>query len=100
LLQVKLLNAFRIASFVRASERPSRASRNFTKAAVSAWRVSLEVRGLGSSSIIIRMSAIRKLAAEAANNGLLTPELAAGIALGEEREVCTILQWRAIRCLL
>jgi len=47
---------------------------------VSAWRVSLEVRGLGSSSIIIRMSAIRKLAAEAADNGLLAPELAAGIA--------------------
>jgi hypothetical protein len=35
----------------------------FTKATVSAWRVSLEDRGLGSSSIIIRMSAIRKLAA-------------------------------------
>jgi integrase len=35
---------------------------------------------LGSSSIIIRMSAIRKLAAEAADNGLLAPELAAGIA--------------------
>src|SRR6266513_1752411 len=52
----------------------------FTKATVSAWRVSLETRGLGSSSIIIRMSAIRKLAAEAADNGLLDPELAAGIS--------------------
>jgi integrase len=52
----------------------------FTKATVSAWRVSLEDRRLGSSSIIIRMSAIRKLAAEAADNGLLAPELAAGIA--------------------
>jgi integrase len=51
----------------------------FTKAAVHAWRVSLEERGLGSSSIIIRMSAIRKLAAEAADNGLLAPDLAAGI---------------------
>src|SRR5260370_12688308 len=51
----------------------------FTKATVSAWRVSLEARGLGSSSIIIRMSAIRKLAVEAADNGLLAPELAAGI---------------------
>ena len=50
------------------------------KATVSAWRVSLEECGLGSSSIIIRMSAIRKLAAEAADNGLLTPELAQGIA--------------------
>ena len=52
----------------------------FTKATVSAWRVSLEARGLGSTSIIIRMSAIRKLAAEAADNGLLAPELAAGIS--------------------
>ena len=51
----------------------------FSKATVSAWRVSLEARGLGSSSIIIRMSAIRKLAMEAADNGLLDPELAAGI---------------------
>src|SRR6202789_3808624 len=51
----------------------------FTKGAVSAWRVSLEARGLGSSSIIVRMSAIRKLATEAADNGLLAPELAEGI---------------------
>jgi len=34
----------------------------FSKATVSAWRASLEARKLGSSSIIIRMSAIRKLA--------------------------------------
>ena len=52
----------------------------FIKATVSAWRVSLEDRRLGSSSIIIRMSAIHKLAAEAADNGLLAPELAAGIS--------------------
>ena len=58
----------------RAAPRPG-----FTKATVSAWRVSLEARGLGSSSIIIRMSAIRKLAVEATDNGLLAPELAAGI---------------------
>jgi site-specific recombinase XerD len=37
-------------------------------------------RHLGSSSIIIRMSAIRKLAAEAAHNGMLSPELVAGIS--------------------
>src|SRR5271169_1208659 len=51
----------------------------FTKAIVSAWRVSLEARGLSSSSISVRLSAIRKLAVEAADNGLLRPELAAGI---------------------
>ena len=50
----------------------------FAKATVSAWRVSLEDRRLGLS--IIRMSAIRKLAAAASDNGLLAPELAAGIS--------------------
>src|SRR6266404_9547781 len=52
----------------------------FSKATVSAWRASLENRGLGSSSIVIRMSAIRKLAGEAVDNGLLAPDLAAGIS--------------------
>src|SRR5258705_8755030 len=52
----------------------------FSKATVSAWRASLEARRLGSSSIIIRMSDIRKLAGEAVDNGLLTPDLAAGIS--------------------
>lgn len=33
----------------------------------------------GSSSIIIRMSAIRKLAVEATDNGMLDPDMAAGI---------------------
>jgi hypothetical protein len=40
----------------RLEQRPG-----FTKATVNAWRVSLDERGLGSSSIIVRMSAIRKL---------------------------------------
>ncbi len=51
-----------------------------TKATVSAWRVALEARGLGSVSINVRITAVRKLAVEAADNGLLAPELAAGIA--------------------
>src|ERR1700719_1884169 len=52
----------------------------FTKATVSAWRVTLESRRLGSVSINVRITAVRKLAVEAADNGLLAPELAAGIA--------------------
>src|SRR5579862_8021416 len=51
----------------------------FTKGTVSAWRVALEGRGLGSISINGRITAVRKLAVEAADNGLLAPELAAGI---------------------
>jgi hypothetical protein len=51
----------------------------FTKATVSAWRVALEARELGSVSINVRITAVRKLAVEAADNGLLAPALAAGI---------------------
>jgi site-specific recombinase XerD len=51
----------------------------FTKATVNAWRAELEARGLGSVSINVRITAVRKLAVEAADNGLLAPELAAGI---------------------
>jgi hypothetical protein len=48
----------------------------FTEATVSAWRVALEARGLGAVSINVRITAVRKLAVEAADNGLLAPELA------------------------
>src|ERR1041384_5051668 len=51
----------------------------FTKATVAAWRVALEARGLGAISINVRITAVRKLAVEAADNGLLAPEIAAGI---------------------
>ena len=64
----------RVYNMALADQRPG-----FTKAAVSAWRATLAERGLGSSSIIVRMSAIRKLAVEATDNGLLPAEIAAGI---------------------
>jgi integrase len=51
----------------------------FSKATVASWRVALEARGLGSVSINVRITAVRKLAVEAADNGLLAPELANGI---------------------
>src|SRR6202051_4873802 len=60
------------------AEAPRRAG--FTKATVLAWRVVLEARKLGPISINVRITAVRKLAVEAADNGLLAPELAAGIA--------------------
>ena len=52
----------------------------FTKATVQAYRTALEAAGLAASSINVRLSALKKLAAEAADNGWLAPELAAGIA--------------------
>src|ERR1035438_5115501 len=51
----------------------------FTKATVAAWRVALEARELGAVSINVRITAVRKLAVEPADNGLLAPDLAAGV---------------------
>ena len=56
----------------------------FTKATVCAWRVALVARGLGTVSINVRITAVRKLAVEAADNGLLAPELASGITRVKE----------------
>src|ERR1700736_1517529 len=71
----------------------------FTKATVSAWRVSLEARGLGSVSINVRITAVRKLAVEAADNGLLAPELAAGIARikGVRSQGVRVGNWLSLR---
>jgi len=51
----------------------------FTKATVNAWRGALEASRLGAVSINVRITAVRKLAVEATDNGLLAPELAVGI---------------------
>ena len=52
----------------------------FTKAAVNAYRTHLGAQGLSPSTVNVRLSVIRKLALEAADNGLMPRELAAGIA--------------------
>ena len=54
--------------------------RQFNKATVQKYRAELETKGLAPSSINVRLSAIRRLALEAADNGVMAPELAAGIA--------------------
>src|SRR5260370_34102471 len=51
----------------------------FNKTVVLRYRFSLEERGLASGTINVRMAAVRQLAFEAADSGLLSPELAAGI---------------------
>jgi len=53
--------------------------RPFNKATVQKYRTELEAKGLAASSINVRLSAIRRLALEAADNGLLLPELASGV---------------------
>ncbi len=52
----------------------------FTKATVQAWVTILEQQGLAPATINLRLSAVRKLATEAADNGLLDPQIAQGVA--------------------
>src|SRR5580698_4079498 len=51
----------------------------FNKTVVLRYRIHLEERGLAPGTINVRMAAVRRLAFEAADSGLLSPELAAGI---------------------
>jgi site-specific recombinase XerD len=53
--------------------------RTLTKAVVDRYRTQLEAKGLASSTINLRLSALRKLAAEAADNDLLDVHIASGI---------------------
>lgn len=50
------------------------------KAVVQQYRTYLESTGLSPATINLRLTAIRKLASEAADNGVMAPELASGIA--------------------
>jgi site-specific recombinase XerD len=69
--------------------------REFNKATVQKYRTELEMKGLAPSSINVRLSAIRRLALEAADNGLMSPDLAAGIARakGAKRSGLRLGQW-------
>jgi len=51
----------------------------FNKAVVTRYRMHLESRGLAPGTVNLRLAAIRRLAYEAADSGLLSPEQAAGI---------------------
>jgi len=52
---------------------------SFNKTVVTRYRIHLESRSLAPGTINVRLAAIRRLAYEAADSGLLSPELAAGI---------------------
>jgi integrase len=52
----------------------------FSKALVQEYRSALETRHLSASSVKVQMSAIRRLAAEMADNGMLDPQCALLIA--------------------
>jgi site-specific recombinase XerD len=52
---------------------------SFNKTVVTRYRIHLENRQLAPGTINVRLAAVRRLAYEAADSGLLSPELAAGI---------------------
>ena len=52
---------------------------SFSKAVVTRFRIHLEERHLAPATINLRLAAVRRLAYEAADSGLLSPELAAAI---------------------
>jgi integrase len=52
----------------------------FNRSVVLRYRFFLEQKNLAPSTINVRLAAVRRLAHEAADTGLLSPELAAGIA--------------------
>jgi hypothetical protein len=51
----------------------------FNKTVVTRYRISLEQERYASSTINLRLAAVRRLAYEAADAGLLSPDLATGI---------------------
>jgi len=51
----------------------------FNKTVVTRYRISLEQRHYAPAAINLRLAAVRRLAYEAADCGLLSPDLAAGI---------------------
>jgi site-specific recombinase XerD len=52
---------------------------SFNKAVVTRFRIHLEDRQLAPGTVNVRLAAVRRLAYEAADSGLLSPDLAAGI---------------------
>src|SRR6201991_2536481 len=51
----------------------------FNKTVVTRYRIALEQRRYAPSTMNLRLAAVRRLAYEASDNGLLSPDLAAGI---------------------
>src|SRR6202051_552101 len=62
----------------------------FNRTVVLRYRLQLEARHLSASTINIRLAAVRRLAYEAADSGLLSPALAARIGRGKGAEKLSI----------
>src|SRR5712691_9598969 len=71
---------------------------SFSRAVVLRYRFFLEQKNLAPSTINVRLAAVRRLAYEASDTGLLSPELAAGIrrVKGAKRLGVRIGNWLTI----
>jgi hypothetical protein len=56
---------------------------SFNKTVVTRYRIHLEDKALAPGTINVRLAAVRRLAYEVADTGLLSPDLAAGISYGQ-----------------
>src|SRR5713226_10126225 len=68
---------------------------SFNKTVVTRYRIYLEDRQLAPGTINVRLAAVRRLAYEAADSGLLSPDLAAGIrrVKGAKKLGCRLGDW-------
>src|SRR5260221_260462 len=73
-------------------------STKFTKSTVQDYRAVLIASGLSSSTVSLNLTAIRKLANEASDNGLIAPDLASAIGRvkGVKREGLRLGNWLTI----
>jgi integrase len=78
-LQSKRAYGHALDSFLSWSQREA-ADQPFTKALANTYRSALEARGLAASTVNVHMAAVRKLAWEAADNGMMPRDVAAAIA--------------------
>lgn len=71
----------------------------FNRSVVLRYRFFLEQKNLAPSTINVRLAAVRRLAHEAADTGLLSPELAAGIGRvkGAKRLGVRIGNWLTVQ---
>ena len=68
----------------------------FNRTVVLRYRSLLEQKNLAPSTINVRLAAVRRLAYEAADTGLLSPELAAGHVKGAKRLGVRIGNWLSV----
>src|SRR5437870_7463496 len=78
-MEVHIRDLSEIYPNVQALNNVSEQRLTFNRTVVLRYRISLEQRQYAPSTINLRLAAVRRIAYEAADSGLLSPELAAGI---------------------